>query len=171
MSYIPTEPSSITISFKKPFYLLHKVYHKHTFPRRLSHLVVYSVGRVLLWCPLHDSRLALVTLQGQGSLVGTKRCEFVCRGLIGVRLPVAESPSSGRVHVSTTVLPRSGKNANSLQKPMSWTRNKSFATMVCDSGVLVKGHICWTSSIASFLVKKATFWNLALLPSSVKNIT
>lgn len=107
--------STLQFHFKMQFCMLRQSYQKCTFRSKLSHLVIHSVRRVLIWRPLHDSRLALVTFQRQGSLVGTKGCEFVCRRLIWVRFPVAEPPSSGGVHVTTTVLPRSGKNPNSLQ--------------------------------------------------------
>lgn len=91
--------------------------------RHLLYLVIDGGWRVLVGRPLQDSRLALITLQTQCSLVGAERRELFCKGLSGVRLPVAQSSGRSGVHVTTTVLSRPGKNANRLQtKKACFTR-------------------------------------------------
>lgn len=167
-TFILTEPFGITII---DILLAPRAISEVHLSKQMSHLVVHSVWRVLIWRPLHDSRLALLTFQRQGSLVRTKGCEFVCRRLIGVRLPVAEPSSSGGVHVTTTVLPCSGKNANKLQNRCYVYKRVIWQKCLWWWCVVQGTYGCCTFSIVSFLVKKATVWKLSLLPSSGRNIT
>ena len=71
-------------------------------------LIVNQIRSVLVRCPLHDSRLAFLTLQAQGSLEGSEGF-VILSGFIGILLPLTKAAQSGWLGAAQSGSFNSGK--------------------------------------------------------------
>lgn len=61
-----------------------------------DYLIVHRVGGVLIGHPLHDARLAVIALEGQGALISSEGRELIRFRLILIMHPVAEATYARR---------------------------------------------------------------------------